>query len=146
MKLLYIVCLSVLLSGCGWFNQDEPVQENPPANEAKTNEMKDLFTYFDEQGLEYANSKDMEVVDINAHEGKAFEYQGNPVYLYRMNMQDEKIFGWMDEIKNTGKVTINQNGTDESYDALINGEYLMVTKQGTDLNKLSEVFKKYEIK
>ena len=52
----------------------------------------------------------------------------------------------MDEIKNTGKVTINQNGTDESYDALINGEYLMVTKQGTDLNKLSEVFKKYEIK
>ncbi len=28
MKLLYIVCLSVLLSGCGWFNQDEPVQEN----------------------------------------------------------------------------------------------------------------------
>ncbi len=74
--------------------------------------MKDLFTYFDEQGLEYANSKDMEVVDINAHEGKAFEYQGNPVYLYRMNMQDEKISGWMDEIKNTGKVTINQNGTD----------------------------------
>ena len=63
-----------------------------------------------------------------------------------MNMQDEKISGWMDEIKNTGKVTINQNGTDESYDALINGEYLMVTKQGTDLNKLSEVFKKYEIK
>ncbi len=86
----------------------------------------------------------MEVVDINAHEGKAFEYQGNPVYLYRMNMQDEKISSWMKEIKNSGKVTINQNGTDESYDALINGEYLMVTKQGTDLNKLSEAFKKYE--
>ena len=50
----------------------------------------------------------------------------------------------MKEIKNSGKVTINQNGTDESYDALINGEYLMVTKQGTDLNKLSEAFKKYE--
>ena len=145
MKLLYILCLSMLLSGCSWFGQNEVTQEDLSANQpVKTSEMKDMFSYFDQQGLEYDNAKDMEVVDINAHEGKAFEYQGNPVYLYRMNMQDEKISSWMKEIKNSGKVTINQNGTDESYDALINGEYLMVTKQGTDLNKLSEAFKKYE--
>ena len=147
MKLIYILCLSVLLSGCGWLNKNQPTQENPSSNEEmKTCEMKDLFAYFDEQGIMYENSKDLDVVDINAHEGKMFEYQGNPVYLYRMNMNDEKISSWMDEIKNTGKVTIHQDNKDESYDAMINGEYLMAAKSGTDLNTLSEMFKKYEIK
>ncbi|MGN1343278.1 MAG: hypothetical protein ACI4U3_01775 [Traorella sp.] len=156
MKYLAILCLSFLLSGCGWFNRNTNTDGTSPNNNVgnntngqnniPTSSMNDLFTYFNESGLSIANAKDIDVVDINAHEGKMFEYENNPVYIYRMKINDEKIKTWMDEIKNTGKVTINQNGKDETYDALINGEYMMVSKSGTNLNKLSEMFKKYEVK
>lgn len=150
MKILYILCLSILLQGCGWFGNNDTNMPNDTATNnqdtIKTSEMKDLFTYFDEQKITYSNAKDIDVVDINAYEGKMFEYEGKPVYVYRMNRNDKNIQSWMDEIKNTGKVTINQNGKEATYDALINGEYMMVSEAGQDLNQLSESFNKYEIK
>ena len=61
-------------------------------------------------------------------------------------MSDSNVKSWMEEIKNTGKVTINQNGKEDTYDAIVNGDYMLVTKSGTDLNNLSEMFKKYGMK
>ena len=158
MKILYSLVLTLLLSGCGWFggnnqtpnnNQNGNMNNTPTApeqNTTKTSEMKDLFTYFDEQKISYSNAKDVDVVDMNAHEGKMFEYEGKPVYVYRMNMKANNMQTWMNEIKNTGKVTINQNGKEASYDALMNGEYLMVSESGTDLKDLKDAFNKYEVK
>ena len=162
MKILYILALTLLLGGCGWFtgnnqgmndNNQVPngnTQTSPPTapenDMQKTSTMKDLFTYFDDQKITYSNAKDVDVVDMNAHEGKMFEYEGNPVYIYRMNMKDSNMKNWMDEIKNTGKVTIKQDGKEASYDASINGEYLLVSESGTDLNKLKDAFNKYEVK
>lgn len=146
MKRFGIAVFALLLCGCGWMNKETPKTETPTTTETKTSEMKDLFSYFDEKGVVLENAQDMEVVDMNAHEGKTFKYEGNDVYLYRMNLKDETVKKWMDEISSTGKVTINQEGQDGSYDAVINGEYLMVTPSGNDLKTLSEVFKKYEIK
>jgi hypothetical protein len=177
MKYLTMICLTILLGGCGWFggntqnggssnnggnmpngnnsnlpdgnsngNNNGSQSGNNQQEPVKTSTMNDLFGYFNDQGLTIANAKDISVVDMNAHEGRMFEYENNPVYVYRMNLQDSNIKSWMEEAKNTGKVTINQDGKEETYDAMINGEYMMVTKSGTNLNKLSEAFKKYEIK
>lgn len=168
MKILYILALTLILGGCGWFGgndqgmngnnqtpngnqtQNGNNQTNPPTapenDMQKTSTMKDLFTYFDDQKISYSNAKDVDVVDMNAHEGKMFEYEGNPVYIYRMNMKDSNMEKWMNEIKNTGKVTIKQDGKEASYDASINGEYVLVSKSGTDLNKLKDAFNKYEVK
>ncbi len=152
MKTLILLCLFVILSGCGWMNNNQKQDGNMNDNQngqqetVKTSQMKDLFAYFDEQGITYSNAQDLKTMNINAHEGKMFEYEGNPVYIYRMNMSDANMKSWMDEIKNTGKVTINQDGKDDNYDAIINGEYLLVTKSNTNLNKLSEMFKNYQIK
>ena len=82
MKYLSILCLTMLLGGCGWMNRNSNENGTPnnnngnnngnttPQETVKTSTMKDLFTYFDEQGLTYANAKDIDVVDVNAHEGK----------------------------------------------------------------------------
>lgn len=162
MKILYILVLTFVLSGCGWFggnnqgmndNTQTPsgnTQTNPPTapeeDMQKTSKMKDLFTYFDNQKISYSNAKDIDVVDMNAHEGKMFEYEGKPVYIYRMNMKDSNMKNWMDEIKNTGKVTIKQDNKEATYDASINGEYILVSESGSDLKQLKEAFDKYEVK
>lgn len=156
MKTLLILCLSLLLGGCGWFgNNQNGNGQNGNTNQAiqpeeqntvKKSEMKDLFNYFDEQKIPYTDAKDIDVVDVNAHEGKTFKYEGKNVYVYRMNMQDEKINKWMDEVTKTGKVTINQDGKEATYDAIINNEYMLVSESGVDLNKLSESFRKFEMK
>lgn len=166
MKYIAILFLSLFLGGCGFMNRDDvndgttkpdnqTEQPNQPGNQAPNdqsnnqttkNELKDVFTYFDEQKLEYANAKDVDVTGLNAYEGKMFEYQNNPVYIYRMKTTDSNVKSWMEEIKNTGKVTINQNGKEDVYDAIVNNDYMLVTKSGTDLNKLSEMFKKYGMK
>ena len=161
-KTISILFLALMLSGCGWFggnnsnngsqtpNSGTTTPNNgtttPQQDTTQTNKMSDLFTYFDEQGLTYSNAKDVDVVDMNAHEGKMFEYENNPVYVYRMKTTDSKIKSWMDEIKNTGKVTINQEGKEMTYDAIVNGDYILVSKSGTDLKDLSTMFKNYEIK
>lgn len=155
MKYTKILCLLFLLTGCGWMNNDsnENTTNQPPTNNnqnntspQKTSSLKDVMTYFDENKVEYSNMKDLDVVGMKAHEGKSFDFGGNEVYLYRMNMKDETINSWLNEIKNTGKVTINQNGQEGSYDALVNGEYLLVSKTGTDLKELSDLFKNYKMK
>lgn len=158
MKILIMLCMFVLLNGCGWMNkaptqsptnnsnQNQTPNQNGNQSTGKTSTMKDMMSYFDEKKLEYSDAKDLEVMDVNAHEGKSFMYGGKPVYLYRMNIQDEKNKSWMKEIQNTGKVKISQNGQEQSYDALVNGEYLLVSETGTDLKDLSEMFKKYEMK
>ena len=67
MKILYILALSLMLGGCGWFGNDQGMngnnqtpngnqtqngnnQTNPPTapenDMQKTSTMKDLFTYF----------------------------------------------------------------------------------------------------
>lgn len=161
MKLITVLFLSLFLGGCGLMNRNDvndgttkpnnqtnDQQPNNQTNNQQNNQtqLKDVFTYFDEQKLEYANAKDIDVTGINAYEGKMFEYQNNPVYIYRMKMSDSNVKSWMEEIKNTGKVTINQNGKEDTYDAIVNGDYMLVTKSGTDLNNLSEMFKKYGMK
>lgn len=156
MKILYALALTLILGGCGWFggnnqgtndnNQNGNTSQPTTNDTVKTSEMKDLFTHFDEQKITYSNAKDVDVVDMNAHEGKMFDYEGNKVYIYRMNMNDSNMNNWMNEIKNTGKVTINQDGKEATYDALINGEYILVSESGTDLNQLKDAFNKYEVK
>ena len=161
MKYISILFLFLFLYGCGFMNRNDvndgttkpnnqTEQPNQPGNQQPNNQaqtqLKDVFTYFDEQNLDYANAKDIDVTGLNAHEGKMFEYQNNPVYIYRMKMDDSNVKSWMEEIKNTGKVTINQNGKEDTYDAIVNNDYMLVTKSGTDLNKLSEMFKKYGMK
>ena len=160
MKIIAVLFLSLFLGGCGLMNRNDVNdgttkpnnqtndQNNQPNNQQSNNQtqLKDVFTYFDEQKLEYANAKDIDVTGINAYEGKMFEYQKNPVYIYRMKMTDSNVKSWMEEIKNTGKVTINQNGKEDTYDAIVNGDYMLVSKSGTDINKLSEMFKKYGMK
>ena len=158
MKYISILFLFLFLNGCGFMNRNDVNdgttkpnnQTNEPNNQQPNNQvqtqLKDVFTYFDEQNLDYANAKDIDVTGLNAYEGKVFEYQNNPVYIYRMKMSDGNVKSWMEEIKNTGKVTINQNGKEDTYDAIVNNDYMLVTKSGTDLNKLSEMFKKYGMK
>lgn len=161
MKKLFVLSMLLLLSGCGWMNgnnnnnQTPNNQQTPNNNQqtpngngqtAKTSSIKDLMGYFDEKGLQYSNMSDLDVVEINAHEGKKFEYEGIPVYLYRMNMQDQQIQSWMKDIKDTGKVTISLDGEQKSYDAIINGDYLLVSETGKDLKDLSQHFKNYTMK
>lgn len=170
MKYITILLLSLFLGGCGFMNRNDVndgttkpdnntqipngqnnqtpngQSNNSSDNQVTSSELKDVFTYFDEQKLEYANAKDVDVTGINAYEGKMFEYQNNPVYIYRMKTTDSNVKSWMEEIKNTGKVTINQNGKEDVYDAIVNNDYMLVSKSGTDLNKLSEMFKKYGMK
>ena len=159
MKIIAVLLLSLVLGGCGLMNRNDvndgttkpnnqtnDQNNQQPNNQMNQTQLKDVFTYFDEQKLEYANAKDIDVTGINAYEGKMFEYQNNPVYIYRMKTSDSNVKSWMEEIKNTGKVTINQNGKEDTYDAIVNNDYMLVSKSGTDLNKLSEMFKKYGMK
>lgn len=163
MKLSIMLCMMLLLCGCAWRNQpnNQTPSGNPNPNQnmtpngnqnggqsstAKTSRMSDLMKYFDEQNLVYAEAKDLEVMDVNAHEGKTFKFDGKPVYLYRMNLNDSKNQTWMNEIKNTGKVRISQNGKEGEYDALVNGEYLLISESGMDLKHLSDLFKNYVVK
>lgn len=150
-KLLMLSLCIILLSGCSWFKDkemDPPNQNNGSNNMTKPtkNNIEDVFTYFENEGIEVKNIATMDQFDFAAHEGRMFEVNGERVYLYRLNTNDEKINEWMNEIKQNNTVDVNQNGLDEKYSALLNQDYLLVYKKGANISPLDEVFNQYSNK
>lgn len=164
-KILSLSLSALLLSGCSWFNGNKDMVNNNPNtngnnsngnkpmtngnntnNSSKKGMINDVMDYFEKEGIRAENMSEIDQFDFAAHEGRMFEVNGETVYLYRLNTEDAKMKTWMDEIQKNKKVSVNQNGMDEEYSALINNDYLLVYKMGADIAPLDETFTGYKMK
>ena len=159
-KLLMLGLSMLLLSGCSWFDGNNTDNMNDPMNEPSNNDnqpddnssmnksgkIQDVIDYFETEGVEVQNMSAIDQFDFAAHEGAMFELNGETVYLYRLNSTDAQMQNWMNEIKQNNTVSVNKDGMDEEYSALLNNDYLLVYNKDADIAPLDELFNNYSMK
>lgn len=173
MKKLLLICgVCLMLSGCGWTNRrngnnngstnngmngsnnngmngsnsngmNQGTNNQGKNDEQRKGNMQDLVNEFKSKGIQFENEQTLNSFDFAAHEGRSLSLNGETVYLYRLNMNDEKMKEWAKTVKEKNMVTVNQNGKDEEYSAVMNNDYLLVYRKNANVSPLDEVFRNY---
>lgn len=168
-KMTALLALMLLLpmSGCAWFNRDGNMNQNgtngtnqtdgtntnPPANERPNSDgtssnrehtIQDMLNSFETSGIKLMNMQSIDKMEFAAHEGRMFELNGETAYLYRMNMEDASMKQLMQEAKDKGSVSVNADGSDQEYSAMVNGDYILLYKKNASIAPLDEAFKNYK--
>lgn len=152
---LSFVLLLLLVSGCGSNKKDAGTNNSANATDTKqpqnnvsdnaSETMNRMVAYFKEKGMELTDLKDIDQMDFAAHEGKSFSYQGSPMYLYRLKSNDESMKALLESAKNTGNVKVNIDGKQQNYKASVNGDYLLVYKNGDTIQDFIKAFGSYSV-
>ena len=98
---------------------------------------------FESSGVTFGNVTPIDNMDFAAHEGRMFDVNGERVYIYRMNLEDAQMNELMQKAMADKRVTVNRNGVDEEYNALVNNDYLLVYGSNASIAPLDELFTQY---
>lgn len=149
------------LSGCSWFDRtDKNANNNNATNNATSNDaskndasgsdagktaktIQDMMNSFEESGITFGNVRSIDDMEFAAHEGRMFDVNGERVYIYRMNLEDAQMNELMQKAMEDKRVTVNRNGVDEEYNALVNDDYLLVYGSNASIAPLDELFTQY---
>ena len=168
-KSLIFILSSMLvftLSGCSWFDRkDSSANNNNTTNNASENDaskndanknnasnndadktaktIQDMMNRFESSGVTFGNVTPIDNMDFAAHEGRMFDVNGERVYIYRMNLEDAQMNELMQKAMADKRVTVNRNGVDEEYNALVNNDYLLVYGSNASIAPLDELFTQY---
>lgn len=163
-KSMILILSSMLvftLSGCSWFDRtDKNANNNNTTNNATGNDatkndasgsdtgktaktIQDMMNSFEEAGITFGNVRSIDDMEFAAHEGRMFDVNGERVYIYRMNLEDAQMNELMQKAMADKRVTVNRNGVDEEYNALVNNDYLLVYGSNASIAPLDELFTTY---
>lgn len=149
------------LSGCSWFDRtDKNANNNNTTNNATGNDaskndasdgdaekttktIQDMMNSFEESGITFSNVRSIDDMEFAAHEGRMFDVNGERVYIYRLNLEDAQMNEVMQKAMEDKRVTVNRNGVDEEYNALVNNDYLLVYGSNASIAPLDELFTQY---
>ena len=152
------LCTLLLLSGCSMLKDDaedvkkgaDEVGDNvkegvDKAEEKAETTISDFKNYLDENKIAYSDMKEVEAVDFAAKEGAMFTYEDQPIYLYRLNEDDETMQALLKEAKEKEKVTVNIEGEKKEMQASVNGAYLMLYEDQETVYDLRNAFSKFNM-
>lgn len=151
--LISFTCVLTLLSGCSMFDSSEDkAKDMAKDGKETTDKVKDdgedtidnMMDWMKGKGVSYTDMEKIDQMDFAAHEGRSFMYEGNMVYLYRINNEDEKMQQLMKDAKDKKSVKVNVDGEEKEYGAMVNGDYLLIHEKGLEMNHLSETFPSYD--
>ena len=168
-KTMILILSSMLvftLSGCSWFDRTDKNANNnnttinATGNDASKNDaskndasgsdagktaktLQDMMNSFEESGVTFGNVTPINDMEFAAHEGRMFDVNGERVYIYRMNLEDAQMNELMQKAMADKRVTVNRNGVDEEYNALVNNDYLLVYGSNASIAPLDELFTQY---
>lgn len=156
-QLIALMCGLFLFSGCRMRNTTTDMNktgknnmnqttENNPVNNAVNNtkdNIDSMTAYLKEKGIQLEEETNIDQMDFAAHEGRSFTVNGNKVYLYRMNTEDENMKKVMDEASKNGKVKVNIDGNEKEYQAQVKNDFLMVYDNAYNINDLLTAFPNY---
>lgn len=74
-----------------------------------------------------------------------FTYEDQPIYLYRLNEDDETMQALLKEAKEKEKVTVNIEGEKKEMQASVNGAYLMLYEDQETIYDLRNAFSKFNM-
>lgn len=103
-----------------------------------------VMNYFKENGIAYENMQAINDMEFAAYEGRSFMMNGNNVYLYRVNSDDENMKKVLQEAKEKGKVKVRIDNKEQEYTAQVNGSYLMLYDTKGNHADLQKLFPKYQ--
>lgn len=149
-SLLMLIMFS--MSACSMFSSNDTTSQDSVEKEDVVEESKDnttesisnIFTHFDDNNIEYTEKEKIENMDFAAEEGYSFRFDNEYVYLYRLDDTDSMMQQVLDEANNRGILTATQNGVDQDYKALVNGNYIMIYNQDATIEDLETKFNEYK--
>lgn len=153
MKKIYtsIVSLTLLfvMSAC-FDNSNNEVMDNAKKDVEKgmdyTNDSIDqMMDHFKTNEVNYNDEEKLDNFDFAATEGRRFKYQDQDVYVYRMDMKDEKVNEFIQSVKDDNRIQASLNDKTMEYGASVNGNYLLVYDKNLKENDaLLKTFNSYK--
>ncbi len=149
-KILLLFCV-VCLSGCSMFmreeeNQDTQVEETEKEEVVDSNDsLENMFVHFDAQQIPYAEKTIIEEINFAAKEGYSFMYENEYIYLYHLDPSDEAMQQVLQEAESDGTLSAEQNGELKNYNALVNGNFIMMYDGETQFESLEKSFTQYKM-
>lgn len=150
---IVIVLVCMLLCGCQRMNQKVDEKMNQVQQDVdkvkdevvKTSQktMDDLMDHFEEQKVEFDDLKDVEKTSFPYHDGKSFMIDDTYAYLYHLDLSDQSMNDLLQKAKQDGMLEISINDEMKTYQAIVNGEFLLLYDQKADAQQIADVFKTY---
>lgn len=156
MKALPILLIvSLLLTGCSmWGKKPEVITPSPtpsllPDNLEKlmnNSTVTDYLAHLQQQNMILKDISKIEIKDFNALEGSAFTYRDDMFYLYRFDMQDEKIRALLDNASTTGIMRVMMDGKEIDMHAMVNKNYALIYDKDTNIDGIKGIFDGFDFK
>lgn len=153
LKLTLALLLVSTVSGCAFFNglKDDVKNEmdkieNEGTADKKEEKLSDLMTYLKDNGIKYENDETLNNFDFAAKEGMSFTVDGEKVYVYRVDTQNEMMNSLMQQAAQSNTVSASRDGVEKKYGASVNGTYLLIYDLESKVNNLLDGFQKYQYK
>lgn len=150
-KIVFVFLISFLLLGCQKKDESmKDVQENivedvKEETQNITHNLEDMLQDFKNQGIVLDSFENIEHTGLNAHEAKVIELNDTKAYLYRLNTSDQQMQQLIDHVKQTGSADVMIQDEKKQYEAVVNGDVLLLYEKDSNLKELRNVFEKYQL-
>ena len=159
LRQLIVATLCLMLMGaCGTNNSNSGNTDsnNSPNNPSSGSSMQsignavsstidDMMNYFKEKGLAFNAMTNIENMDFAAHEGRMLVNNGQKAYLYRLNSQDPAMQKLIAQVRDKGMADVKLDNEQKQYSAMVNGDYLLLYDQGTNMSNLTNIFSNFKV-
>lgn len=105
----------------------------------------DVMNYFKEKGLAFSSMMNIENMDFAAHEGRVLVNNGQKAYLYRLNSQEPAMQKLIAQVREKGIADVKLDNEQKQYSAMVNGDYLLLYDQGTNMSNLTNIFSNFKM-
>lgn len=103
----------------------------------------DMMEYLEGQGVELTHAAKLDSIEFAAYDGRCFEVDGNMVYLYRIDTEDEQMKQMMSQLKKTGRVQVQKDGQTMEYNGVCKDDYLLLYDTNTQIANLPDIMDRY---
>lgn len=155
-KMILVMMLSVMLFGCSLntSNESEPskpsdtmdniVEDVEQGSEDVGHALEDMLNDFKNQGVTLDHQEKIEHTGLNAYEAYHIQSNGHPAYLYRLNTSDAQMQKLIDHVKQTGTAEVMIEDEKKQYEAVVNGNALLLYDQNSDMKQLRKAFEAFK--
>ncbi|MEG0313881.1 MAG: hypothetical protein RR646_01310 [Erysipelotrichaceae bacterium] len=106
-------------------------------------DMNTLIEHLENVGINIDDKIDVKPMNIGALEGIRISVNENYVYLYQLDLTDQRTIKLIEEAKSTNFVKVSINDSIFSYHSIVNGSYLMLYESNDSLEDIIREFSKF---
>lgn len=149
-----ILATSLLLGACSNSSEEteKKVEDTAEKVKNKTEDavdegkktLEDMMQYLSNGNESIGQEEAITDIPFAAYDGRSFQYNGETVYLYRINLDDADMKRLTQQLQEDSIVNVERNGQKMQYKGALYEDYLLLYDPKTDASSLIDQIQQYD--